>query len=56
VKIIQSKYGMNIFRPKYWSENIQTKLLASKPSHQNYGMNIFRPKYWRENIQTILLA
>jgi hypothetical protein len=45
---------MNIFRPKYlgeyiqtkiWRKNIQTKILDWKYSDQRFGVKIFGPKY-----------
>jgi hypothetical protein len=56
VKIFRTKYGMEISRPKYWSGNIQSTILAWKYSDQNFGVEIFRPKFWHENIQTKKLA
>jgi hypothetical protein len=57
---------VEISRPKYWSGNIQTKILACKYSDQNFGVKIFRskkigmkisrPKYWSGNLQTKILA
>jgi hypothetical protein len=47
---------VEIFRTKFWSEDIQTEILEWKYSEQNFGLKIFRPKYWPENIQTKTLA
>jgi hypothetical protein len=35
---------VEIFRPKFWPENIQTKILEWKYSDQNFGVKIVRPK------------
>jgi hypothetical protein len=52
-KCSNQSFGMNIFRPKYWREYIQTKIwpknieikiLAWKYSDQNFGVKIFRLK------------
>jgi hypothetical protein len=46
VEIFRPKTGLKISRPKYWSGNIQTKILAWKYSDQKIGVEIFRPKFW----------
>jgi hypothetical protein len=56
VEYSDPNFGLKIFRPKNWPENIQTIILEWKYSDQNFGVKIFRPKNWRGNIQTKILA
>ena len=55
-KYSDQNFGVKIFRPKNWPENIKNKILEWKYLHQNFCVKIFIPKNWRENIQTKKLA